>query len=36
VVDEAGHVSDETLAKLLTLYVDALARWLARVGPGQH
>jgi chromate reductase len=36
VVDEAGHVSDETLAKLLTLYVDALARWLARVGPGQQ
>jgi chromate reductase len=36
VVDEAGHVSDETLAKLLTLYVDALARWLARVGPGQR
>ncbi len=31
-LDEAGNVTDESLAKVLATYVDALARWLARIG----
>jgi chromate reductase len=31
-MDEAGNVTDEALGKVLNAYVDALARWLARLG----
>lgn len=31
-MDEAGNVTDDALAKALTTYIDALARWLARIG----
>ena len=34
-MDEAGNVTDDTFAKVLTTYVDALARWLARIGTAQ-
>jgi chromate reductase len=31
-MDEIGNVTDEALAKALTSYVEALAKWLGRVG----
>ena len=31
-MDEAGNVADEATAKVLTAYVDALVKWLARLG----
>jgi len=31
-MDEAGNVTDEALTKVLTAYVEALIKWLARVG----
>jgi chromate reductase, NAD(P)H dehydrogenase (quinone) len=31
-IDDTGNVTDEALTKVLTAYVDALAKWLARVG----
>jgi chromate reductase len=31
-IDESGNVTDEGLHKVLSAYVDALAKWLARVG----
>ena len=34
-MDEAGNVTDEALAKVLMAYIEALARWLARVGAVQ-
>jgi len=34
-MDETGHVADEALAKVLTAYIDALSKWLVRVGVAQ-
>jgi chromate reductase len=34
-MDEAGHVTDEALAKVLSTYFDALSKWLARLGVAQ-
>jgi hypothetical protein len=31
-MDEAGNVIDEVLTKVLTAYVEALIKWLARLG----
>lgn len=36
VMDEAGNVTDEALAKVLAAYVDALVKWLTRVGVVQN
>lgn len=35
-IDESGNVTDEALHKVLTTYLDALDKWLTRLGVGRR